>query len=78
MSLADEMAEEFERSHSKCTFCSWLKTQDEQAQLDVKQWFDGGGEASVVWRVCLRRGLTLSETTVRKHKRECVKAAAEQ
>lgn len=73
MSLADELAVEFERTVIACVVCSWVKEQDKAVREHFAQWIEGGGRASILWRVCSRRGLVCAESTMRKHVQSCMR-----
>lgn len=71
MSLTDAFNAEVK---NPCTFCAWLETQPEAERKEINDWLLNGGQAVIVWRVCTRdRGLAVSETTVRNHRRKCLK-----
>lgn len=72
MSILDELNEELSRGRPACSFCAWLEEQGATTRDEVNDWLRKGGQAAVVWRVCVRRGADVGESTVRKHRRVCL------
>jgi len=68
----DELNEELKKARPSCAVCAWLDEQDEELKETIENWLLNGGQAIIAWRVCARRGLSVGETTMRKHRQKCL------
>lgn len=66
MSLLEEIGAE-EGKPLNCKTCAWLSQQSPDVVRDFESYINSGKPRSVLRRVCSRRGLDISEGSLRRH-----------